>query len=63
MTFKTDLIIAADRADYELTQDQLDYLSNKEDKIITKLSFVDLIYFFIECKDNGFEKTVEKYGF
>ena len=60
-TFKRDLSIAADRADYELTQDQLEYLLSKEDKMITTMSFVDLIYFFIECNDNGFDATVKKY--
>lgn len=58
-----DIMIAADRADYEIRQEEVEYLLSKEDKIITTFSFVDLIKFFIECSDNGFEVTVKKYGF
>lgn len=58
-----DLRIAADRADYNLTEEQYEYLLTKEDKIVTTLSFVDLIMFFIECKDNGFNQAIKKYNF
>lgn len=61
MKLKIDLRIAADRADYELTEDQYEYLMKQEDKIETSLSFVDLIMFFIECKDNGFNQAIKKY--
>lgn len=61
MKLKVDLRIAADRADYELTEDQYEYLMKQEDKIETSLSFVDLIMFFIECKDNGFAQAIKKY--
>lgn len=59
--YRTDLIIAADRADYDLPETQLNYLADREDEMIKRFSFVDLIKFFIECKDNGFDKTIEKY--
>ena len=60
---KVDIMIAADRAGYKITQEELEYLLSKEDLIIRTLSFVDLIYFFIECGDNGFNKTIKKYNF
>lgn len=60
-SFKRDLEIAAAQADYELTNDQLIYLLANQDKIEIGFSFVEMIMFFLECKDKGFEATVARY--